>query len=170
MQRIPPLPGCAGVAPARSASLHCLGAQASRPQQHRPAPLGAQASRPHAALRPRRTSCSPGSVSVAPARSASLQCLGARASRLQAALRPSRERGHLALDYMGRSPPARAIPDMTSQQKRTAETPRAQKSQKRSMMDAWRRRSVCVRDARENLPLRTLRHCGDLPFLQWTQT
>ena len=43
---------------------------------------------------------------------------------------PSRKREHLALDYTGRSLPARVIPDMTSLQKCTAETLGAQRTPK----------------------------------------
>jgi len=49
-------------------------------------------------------------------------------------------------------------------QRRTAETPGAQRTLKTT--HAWR--SVRVRDTRENLPLQTLRRCGDMPFLQRT--
>ena len=56
---------------------------------------------------------------------------------------------------------------LTLLQKRTAETPRAQRTLKTNTMDAWR--SMRVRDARENLPLRTPRLCGDIPFLQRPQ-
>ena len=59
-----------------------------------------------------------------------------------------------------------ALWDVTSLQKRTAETPRAQRTQKRTVTDAWR--SVRGHDALWNLSLRTLRLCGDIPFLQWT--
>jgi hypothetical protein len=51
---------------------------------------------------------------------------------------------------------------MTSPQKRTAETPGAQRTQKRIVTDAWR--SVRGHDALWNPSLRTLRLCGDIPF------
>jgi hypothetical protein len=55
---------------------------------------------------------------------------------------------------------------MTSLQKRTAETPGAQRTSK----TRYARRSVMRwSDSLWHLPLRTLRRCGDLPFLQWTQ-
>jgi len=56
---------------------------------------------------------------------------------------------------------------MTSLQKRTAETPSAQRVKKRTM-DA--QRSIQVHDAIRKPPLRTLRLGGDMPFLQWTHT
>jgi hypothetical protein len=55
-----------------------------------------------------------------------------------------------------------ALWDVTSLQKRTAETPRAQRTQKRTVTDAWR--SVRGHDALWNPSLRTLRLCGDIPF------
>ena len=55
---------------------------------------------------------------------------------------------------------------MTSLQKRTAETLRAQRTLKTNHVDAWR--GMRVRDSQWNPPLRTLRLCGDLSFLQWT--
>ena len=52
---------------------------------------------------------------------------------------------------------------VTLPQKRTAETPGAQRVKKRTMMDV--RRSIRVRDAIRKLPQGTLRRCGDIPFL-----
>ena len=54
---------------------------------------------------------------------------------------------------------------MTSLQKRTAETPSAQRVKKRTTRDAWR--SIPVHDAIRKPPLRMLR-CGEIPLLQWT--
>jgi hypothetical protein len=51
---------------------------------------------------------------------------------------------------------------MTSLQKRTAETPSAQRVKKRTTRDAWR--SIPVHDAIRKPPLRTPRRCGEIPF------
>ena len=55
---------------------------------------------------------------------------------------------------------------MTSPHKRTAETPEAQRTQKRTMMDAPR--SMRLRDAIWNPPLRTLRLRSEIAFSQRT--
>jgi len=53
-------------------------------------------------------------------------------------------------------------PCKTSLQKRTAETPSAQRVKKRTTRDAWR--SIPVHDAIRKPPLRTPRRCGEIPF------
>jgi len=58
------------------------------------------------------------------------------------------------------------LDDITALQQRTAETPGAQRVKKRTTMDA--RQSIHMRDTIRKLPLRTLRRCGEIPFLQWT--
>jgi len=55
---------------------------------------------------------------------------------------------------------------LTSLQKRTAETLRAQRTLKTNCMDA--QQSMRVRDSLWHPSLRTLRLSGDLPFLQRT--